>query len=111
MSESIFEERIAEAIRESVLKELKTASFVNIPYADKHVVPQQVIEDLWKAVKWDEVIEEIRPAMQTRICNAVIGAMEKEIKTDVKSLMSIDGVRQKLRVDVYPALMKVLDNE
>lgn len=63
------------------------------------------------SINWEEVLEEIRPKVQTRICNSIVASMEAEIKTDIKALLSVDEVRQKLRMEVYTKLMKVLEGE
>ena len=106
-----FEEQIARNIRSSVLKEVQNTAFLRLQYEQKKVLPDGLLDKLWDSVNWGEVIEQIRPAIQTRICNTVIGAMETEVKSDVKKLLSVAGVREKLRMTVYPELMKVLDGE
>ena len=108
--ELTFEEQIAREIRNSVLKEVQSTAFLRLQYEQRKVLPEGMLDKLWDSVNWDEVLEQIRPAIQTRICNTVIGAMETEVKTDVKSLLSVEGVRQKLRMNVYPELMKVLND-
>ncbi len=105
-----FEEQIAKEIQNSVLREIKTNSFLRLQYDQKKILPDGVLDKLWTAVDWDEVIEVVRPEVQKRICNTVIGAMEAEIKTDVKKLLSIQGVREKLRIDIYPRMMQIFDN-
>lgn len=104
-----FEEKITQEIQNSVIKEIKEKSFLNLQYSQKQVLPDYVLDDLWKAINWREVIEEIRPEIQKRICNTIIGTMETEIKTDIKKLLSVAGVREKLRMEVYPKLMEVLN--
>ena len=106
-----FEDQINNAIRNKVIKEIGLTQLTRIEHSQKGVVPQSIINDLWKSVNWLEVIEELRPKLQTRICNTIAGAVETEIKTDVKKLLAVDGVRQKLRMEVYPKLMKVLEGE
>ena len=54
---------------------------------------------------------DVKPLLHAQICNSIISNMQAEIKTDVKNILSVDGVRQKLRMHVYPELMKVLDGE
>lgn len=106
-----FEEDIAQSIRNSVLAEIKKTAFLNLQYSERKHIPSHILDDLWGSIKWDEVLEEIRPMVQTRICNSIVASMETELKTDIKSLLSVDGVRQKLRIEVYPKLMKVLEGE
>lgn len=109
MSEISFEENLEYLIKQSVINQIKKAEFVKFEYAQRQPLPQVVIEKLWKSIDWNEVIERVRPEFEKRLCNAIIGNMETEIKTDVKSILSIDGVRQKLRAEVYPNIMKILD--
>ena len=106
-----FEEQIAQEIRNSVLKTIQKTSLVNLSYDRLKVLPDHVIEDLWETINWVEVIESIRPEIQKRICNTIIGSMETEIKNDVKKLLSVSGVREKLRLEVYPKLMSVISGE
>ena len=107
---SQFEKDLIQTIQTTVLKEIKNNTFLRLQYDQKKMLPDGVLERIWESVNWEEVIEQIRPEIQKRICNTVIGAMETEIKPDVKALLSVSGVREKLRMDVYPQLMKVLNN-
>lgn len=104
-----FEEQMLQTIQQKLLKEIKETSFTKLDYNQRFAIPQGMLDKLWKSVNWDEVIEQIRPQIQTRICNTVVGAMESEIKTDVKKLLSVDGVRQKLRMEVYPKMMEIFE--
>ena len=104
-----FEERISQEIQRSVLDEIRKNCFLKLQYQQRQVLPEGIMENLWNSVDWSEVIQQLKPEMEKRICNSILGAMETEIKTDVKKVMSIDGVRQKLRVEIYPRLMKILD--
>lgn len=106
-----FEEKIINDIKVNVLKQVSQFDYIKFDYNNKRTLPDEFINKAWATINWDEVIEQVREKLQTKICNSIIGNMETEIKTDIKSLLSIDGVRQKLRVEVYPHLMKVLDGE
>ena len=111
MSNTDFENQMIQAIRNKVISEIHKTDFTKLDYNQKKVIPDGFINKVWDGIDWDKVIEDTKEEMHKRICNAVIGNMETEIKTDVKNILSIDGVRQKLRVEVYPAIMKVLDNK
>jgi len=104
-----FEEKVINDIQKAVLKQVATCDFLKFEYNDKRKLPDAFINKAWDSIDWDKVIEQVREKMETKICNAIIGNMETEIKTDIKSLLSVDGVRQKLRIEVYPKLMKVLN--
>jgi len=109
--ESSFEEQILQAIKNRIKDEVRKGDYTRIEHQHRKTVPLAMIEKAWGMVDWDEVIRDLRTEMQTRICNAMMGAMETEIKTDVKALMAIAGVREKLRVNVYPVLMATLNAE
>jgi len=106
-----FEEQIMQAMQSKVLKEIKDTSFTKLDYNQRTTLPQGMIDKLWASINWNEVIEQVRPEIQKRICNSIIGAMETETKTDIKKLLAVDGVRQKLRMQVYPKMMQVLDED
>lgn len=105
-----FEEQLFQAMQQKVLKEIKETTFTKLEYGQRTTLPNGLLDKLWASIDWDEVVEQVRPALQTRICNSIVGAMETETKTDIKKLLSVDGVRQKLRMEVYPKLMQILDD-
>jgi len=111
MNDLSFEQQMIQAIRNKVISEIHKTDFTRLEYGQKKVLPDSFINKVWDGIDWEKVIKDTKEEMHKRICNAVIGNMETEIKTDVKSILSIDGVRQKLRVEVYPAIMKILDNK
>ena len=111
MKEKPFEEQLLDLIKLKIVREINTTDILKVSYAEKFSVPDLFIEKAWKSLNWDKIISLAKEKMETRICNAIIGGMETEIKTDVKKLMSVDGVRQKLRMNVYPELMKALENK
>jgi len=104
-----FEEQILHAMQQKLLSEIKETDFTKLNCWQREELPKGFMEKLWASIDWDEVLEEVKPAIQKRICNSIIGAMETNVKTDVKKLMAVDGVRQKLRMNVYPKLMQALD--
>jgi len=107
---SDFEKEIQQAIQRKILGDIKKAAIIEpVPYKDRRHLPKDVIDKIWEAVDWDAVIAEIMPKMQTRICNAILGNMEAEVKTDIKKLMGVEGVREKIRMHVYPEIMRVLE--
>lgn len=104
-------EELIEIVRKGIERDLRKSEFIKIDYNSRRTIPPQIIDRAWGFVDWDKVIEDISPMLHTRICNAIVGGLETELKTDVKKLMSVDGVREKLRMEVYPKLMKVLEGE
>lgn len=107
---SSFEDRMALAIKNKIISEIQNIDLIKMDYSQKSTIPQKFIDQIWKSLDWDVIIEQIKPNIETRICNSIVASMETEVKTDIKKLLSIDGVRQKLRMEVYPKLMKVLND-
>ena len=106
-----FEKDLVSIIQKKIISDVAKAEFVKVDYQSRKQMPNEFVSRIWESIDWNEVIEAIRPEMQRRICNALIGAMETEIKTDVKKVLSVQGVREKIRIEVYPKLMKVLDSD
>lgn len=104
-----FEEDLIQRMKQKALQDVSKFEFLKFEYNDKRALPKDFLNKMWSSVNWEEVLNDIRPEFQKRICNAIVGNMEAEIKTDVKNILSIDGVRQRLRVEVYPKIMAVLD--
>lgn len=105
-----FEEQLMQRVMQKILQDVKTNTFIKMNYSYARAMPDTMLDKLWDSINWEEVIEQVRPAIQTRICNSIIGAMETEIKTDIKKVLSVDGVRQRLRMEIYPKLMKILED-
>lgn len=106
-----FEQQILQAVKNSIMSQVKGLDFIKVDYQQRQPLPQEFINKVWASVEWDKVLLEVKSNLETRICNAIVGNMETEIKSDVKSLLGVDGVRQRLRLEVYPSLMKVLNEE
>lgn len=98
-------------MKNKVKNEISKTDFLKIDYNQKKNIPDEYINKLWGSIDWDEVIKQVKPEFQKRICNAILGSMETEIKTDVKSILSVQGVREKIRMEIYPNIIKILDEE
>jgi len=104
-----FAEKIMNDVQRTILKQIVNTDFIKPDYESRQPLPKGFISQVWEQVDWDNVLKIIKPEMEKRICNSIIGAMDAETKTDIKKLLSVDGVRQKLRMEVYPKLMQVLE--
>lgn len=111
MSNLTFEEQLIEMLKYNIINQIKKGEFIRIDYSTRPTIPQELIQQLWAGIDWVDVIEQVRPQLQLRICNAIIGNMETEIKTDVKKVLTVEGVRERLRTEVYPKLMTILEGE
>ncbi len=111
MSELSFEDKLIQVMQNSMLNYVKNENFLKVDYGNRVTLPKEFIEQAWNSIDWNSVMDDAKVEMQKRICNAIIGNMETEIKTDVKNLLSVAGVREKLRIEIYPKLMQILDNK
>lgn len=103
-------DELIKAIEQSIINQAKKTDFIKEEYSDRKPLPKDFINKAWARVDWTEVLEKVTKNLEIRICNSIVANMETEIKSDIKKLLSVDGVRQKLRLEVYPALMNVLKN-
>lgn len=106
-----FEESIEDAVKKTILKQIGDCRFIEYHHSRKREVPSDIVAKVWSNVNWDDVVKTITPQIQDRICKVIVENMLTEVKTDVKSVLSVDGVRQRIRMEVYPKLMKVLDDK
>ena len=109
--ESKFEDSIISGIKQSIQNQIAKETFVSFTHSERRRLPSEFIDRLWGTIDWEEVLETVRPEIQTQICNVIVGNLATEIKTDVKALLSVAGVRAKLRMDVYPILMQTLNKK
>ena len=109
--ETSFEDQMIRALKRNVIKELNKTPVVSVSYKDRREVPSNVLDKVWNSIDWDEVIETIKPEIHRRVCNSIIGSMETELKTDMKKVLGVEGVRQRLRMEIYPKLMAILSEE
>jgi len=111
MTEKTFEETLIQSVQNRILQEISKTDFTKLDYNQRKSLPDNVLSKIWADVDWEEVINRVKPEMERRICNAIVGNMETELKTDIKKLLAVDGVREKLRIEIYPKLMAVLNEE
>ncbi len=108
-SDANFEEQLMTAIKNKIIKEVGSTVFTQLEYGKRQSIPQDILDRTWDSIAWCDVIDGVRDGLQTRICNSIVASMETEVKTDIKKLLCVAGVREKLRMQVYPELMKVLN--
>lgn len=106
-----FEKEIIELMKNRVINEIQDTSFIKIDYNHRKSIPDEYINKLWDSIDWNEVLESVKPEIQKRVCNSILGSMETEIKTDVKKILSVQGVRERIRMEIYPNIIKILDEE
>lgn len=106
-----FEKQIQDQVQKRIINQLKEVDFIERWRNNKMVIPQDIIQKAWESINWDEVLQEITIGLQAQICRTIIGNMIAETGTDTKRILSVSGVRDKIKMTVYPELMKVLNNK
>ena len=106
-----FEEQLIQKIQNRILGEIASLNLVKVDYQDRYNLPKDFVEKAWTSLDWDKVLTNVKQEMERRVCNAIIGNMETEIKTDIKKLMSVDGFREKLRINIYPKIMAIMSEQ
>lgn len=103
-----FEEQLQDSIKSKILSEIKNVEFLDKWKHRNNMIPQDIIEKAWDSIKWDEVVDYVSEQLQLQVCKTIVGNMITETKTDVKKLMSIEGVRERIKVEAYPKLMAII---
>jgi flagellar biosynthesis component FlhA len=103
--------QIEKAMRESLVRTVTNMELVKRNYQDIPSIPSSLVQKVWDSMDWDQIVKEVKDGVQDRLCKTIIEAMAEEAKTDIKKVLSVAGVREKLRMEVYPKLMKVLEGE
>ncbi|MBS9774728.1 MAG: hypothetical protein KGV59_06190 [Tenacibaculum sp.] len=104
-----FEKQIEKQVKETILKQINDCRFVEYHYSNKKRVPTDIVEKAWEKINWEEVTEYVTKQLQEQVCKTIVGNMITETKTDVKDILSVEGVRKKLRMKAYPKVMEVLN--
>ena len=74
-------------------------------------MPNNCPENAWNNINWKEVTDFVSKELQNKVCQTIVQNMLTETKTDVKAILSVQGVREKLRMEAYPSIMKALGIE
>lgn len=103
-----FEEQVTEQIQKRILSSIKDVDFLDRWKQGRLEIPNNIIQKAWNGINWEEVVEHVKKELQDKICQTIVQNMLTETKTDVKALLSVEGVRQKIRMEAYPKIKEVL---
>lgn len=106
-----FEEDLLQVIKNKIIADVGKTALVNLGYEQRKHLPSDFIDKVYASIDWDAVIQQVKPEIEKRICNTLVASLETELKTDVKSVLSVAGIRERLRMEVYPKLLNVLNNK
>jgi NCAIR mutase (PurE)-related protein len=106
-----FEEQIQQKVQETILKQIADCRYVDYHHSQKKGVPSDVVNKAWNAINWDEVVDYVRKEIQDKVCQTIVQNMLTEVKTDVKAILSVEGMRQKIRMEAYPSIKKAIGIE
>lgn len=105
-----FEQELASAIRKQIIKQVADVRFIGYGSGGNGKnLPANIIEQVWAGIDWPTVVKDVSAITHDRVCSLIVQSVLTEIKTDVKKVLSIEGVREKLRHEAYPKIMQVLD--
>ena len=104
-----FEKEVTEQIQKRILSSIKEINFLDRWNQGKLKIPDNVIQKAWQNIVWEEVIKYVSKELQDKVCQTIVHNMLTETKTDVKNLLSVEGVRQKIKMEAYPKIKEVLD--
>jgi pimeloyl-CoA synthetase len=106
-----FEEKVQAKLQETILKQIADCRYVEYQHSQKRGVPDDIISKAWEAIDWEEVVTYVRKEIQDKVCQTIVQNMLTEVKTDVKAILSVEGVRQKIRMEAYPIIKKIIEIE
>ena len=107
---SDFVEEMMLEMQKTMIRQIKDAKFVDSWNQRKHQIPEDVVERVWNNIDWDKVVETVSRDMTDRLAGTIAQAMMTEAKTDAKAVLSIAGVRSKIRAEAYPKILEAIEN-
>lgn len=105
-----FEEKMQRAIQGAILKQIGEAKFVEAWNQKRHGIPEEIVDRVWESVDWDAVVATVSETLTERVAATITQAMLTEAKTDAKAVLSIQGVREKLRATAYPKVIEAIES-
>lgn len=106
-----FDEQIQNEIKQAILKQISDCRYVEYHHSSKKQIPNDIVNKAWDCIKWDEVVDYVRKEIQDKVCQTIVQNILTEVKTDVKAIMSVEGMRQKIRMEAYPKIKEVIGIE
>ena len=106
-----FDDQIQKKVQETILKQISECRYVDYHHSNKRQIPNDILGNAWNSINWQEVTEFVSKELQSKVCQTIVQNMLTETKTDVKAILSVQGVREKLRMEAYPSIMKALGIE
>ena len=104
-----FEQQLAEAVQQSVLKMVRDGSLVIPDYASRAKVPHAKVQELYDSVDWVRVKELCLARVEERCADHLLNAMATEMATDVKQVLSNKELREEVRAFIRAGVKRVAD--
>jgi len=109
MDNKNFEQQVTDQIQKRILESIKEINFLNVWKQGQLTMPNDVIQSAYNNIDWAEVIDYVKNELQNKVCKTIVKNMLTETKTDVKKLLSVAGIREKIRMEAYPKIKEVLN--
>ena len=103
-----FEDQIINQVQKTILKQISDCRIIEYHHKNKKHIPDDILQKAWDGINWDEVVEYVTREIQDKVCQTIVANMLTEVKTDVKSILSIEGMRKKIRAEAYPKIKEVI---
>ena len=103
-----FEEQIQNQVQKTILKQIGECRLVDYHHSNKKQIPSKILEEAWSNINWEDIITYVTKELQDKVAQTIVQNMLTEVKTDVKSILSVEGMRQKIRMEAYPVIKKVI---
>jgi hypothetical protein len=105
-----FKQKLAEAIENSVIKEVQEASFFRFSNW-KSELPSNILKEAWEMVDYENIKSEMAKIIESTLAEKVINMLAQEISTDLKQLLSNKERREEIRSVARTHLSHLCNNE
>lgn len=102
-----FEQRLIEAVQDSVLKMAREGGLVMPEYSQRAKVPPAQLQALYDAIDWQRVRSLCLAQVEEKCADTMLNAMATEIATDIKQVLSNKELREEVRTFIRAGINRV----
>jgi hypothetical protein len=106
-----FEQRLANTIQQTVLKQIAEAQLIDKYNSPKLRIPEDILKEAFATLDKDRILQMVREQIEEQIAKTIVGQLLTETATDTKKIMTDHETRQNFRNKVYPLIMKIANGE
>lgn len=105
-----FEEKLINQVQNTILNQISECRLIEYHHKRKKSIPDNIIEKAWDSIDWDMVVSEVTKGLEEKMIQTILQSMLTETKNDVKKILSVQGMREKLRMEAYPKIKQIIEN-